>query len=71
MSNQSKHPIERLSREELDEVFDMMAMGGLDPNLTEGHSQHDLVALCKYLDENNKEFSELSLEEIESFRIKD
>ena len=60
------------TREELDEVFDMMACGGLlDPNKKpEGIENYNYGALGRYLRENDKEFSDLTPEEIEMFRIK-
>ena len=60
------------TREELDEVFDMMACGGLlDPNKKpEGIENYNYGAAVRYLRENDKEFSDLTPEEIEMFRIK-
>lgn len=34
-------------------------------------SDIDLTAICRYMRENNKEFEDLTPEEIEQFRIKD
>lgn len=58
------------TREELDEVFDMMACGGLDPNVPESDGEYNIGAAVRYLYENNKEFFDLTPEEIEMFRIK-
>lgn len=59
-----------MSREELDEVLDMLACGSLDPNPPEDDDDYNIGALGRYLRENDKEFSDLTPEEIEMFRIK-
>ena len=58
------------TREELDEFFDNMVCGGLDPNPPKITKHYNYSALSKYLDANGKEFSDLTPEEIEMFRIK-
>ncbi len=62
--------VKHLTREELDEVFDMMACGGLDPNTPEDDDKWDYAALHRYCKTNKKVFDDLTPEEIEMFRIK-
>ena len=71
MSNQSKNPFENLTREELDEVFDMMASGGLDPNPppVEEFDRYDFRGILKYMKEKGKTYFDLTKEEIDMFVV--
>ena len=61
----SNEPKRIPTREEMDEAFDMMAMGGLDPNPPK--VRIDIGGLRKYAKDNGKSISELTIEETSQF----
>lgn len=64
MSNESKR---KPTREEMDEAFDMMAMGGLD--LTPLGFYIDFRSAKEYAESKGKKLDELTIEERERFII--
>ena len=70
MHNKEKEKTERdLEWERLDEAFDMLACGGLDPNPPPDHGKYHVCLLYYYMKENNISVDELTQEILDKFLV--